>query len=307
MRILIVANQNSGTFSPFVAEQASALQQAGVEVDFFGVHGHGLGGYLSNFPLLKRKISAYHPDLIHAHYGLSGLLANLQRRVPVVTTYHGSDIHSRGLNLFLSRLAIHLSAYNIFISPQLLQMAGCRRSRATILPCGVNINLFHELDKKTARRQLGWHEAAKIVLFAGAFDNAVKNAALAKQAIAQLDDVQLKELKGYSRQEMSLLFNAADCLLMTSHREGSPQVIKEAMSSGCPIVSVEVGDVATLLQGVEGCYIVPRCAHDIATAITNVLNDGQRTNGRSLIVQRGLSNEQTANRLIEIYKQQRIG
>ena len=93
MRVLIVANHNKGYFVPFIVEQVNALKQLGIEVEYFAVHGKGIRGYLSNRSSLIAKIRDYHPDLIHAHYGLSGLLANLQRKVPVVTTYHGSDIH----------------------------------------------------------------------------------------------------------------------------------------------------------------------------------------------------------------------
>ena len=67
----------------------------------------------------------------------------------------------------------------------------------------------------------------KYVLFAGAYDNAVKNAALAKESVALLhEDVELLELKGYAREEVTLLMCAADAFLMTSFTEGSPLVIK---------------------------------------------------------------------------------
>ena len=79
MRILIVANHNTGKFTSFITEQVESIRQLGVEVDYYGVHGKGIGGYLSNLSSLKEKIREYQPDLIHAHYGLSGLLANLQR------------------------------------------------------------------------------------------------------------------------------------------------------------------------------------------------------------------------------------
>ena len=95
-----------------------------------------------------------------------------------------------------------------------------------------------------------------------------------------------------------------DALLMTSRTEGSPQVIKEAMACGCPIVSVDVGDVAERVSGVEGCYVVPsRDPKDIAQALLQAIAFTGKTNGRERLIEMGLSNEQVAEQLIEIYKQ----
>ena len=175
MKVLIVANHNTGKFVPFILEQVDALRQLGVEIDFYGVHGKGIRGYLSNLGALKAKIRQFRPDLVHAHYGLSGLLANLQRQVPVVTTYHGSDIHSKGRNLLFSRLSMWLSAYNIFVTEKLQRLARCRGDNHCVLPCGIGTTTFCSLDRMEARKQMGWRADEKYVLFAGAFDNKVKN------------------------------------------------------------------------------------------------------------------------------------
>jgi glycosyltransferase involved in cell wall biosynthesis len=91
---------------------------------------------------------------------------------------------------------------------------------------------------------------------------------------------------------------------MTSKTEGSPQVIKEAMACGCPIVSVDVGDVAERVSGVEGCYVVSsREPAAIAEALQQALAFSGKTNGRQRIIEMGLSNEQVAERLMAIYKQ----
>jgi glycosyltransferase involved in cell wall biosynthesis len=95
-----------------------------------------------------------------------------------------------------------------------------------------------------------------------------------------------------------------DALLLTSKTEGSPQVIKEAMACGCPIVSVDVGDVAERVSGVEGCYIVrTREPKDIAVALQKALAYEGKTNGRERIIEMGLSNEQVAKQLLRIYEQ----
>lgn len=344
MKVLVVASDKQGHFAPFIEEQMAALEARGIEVLRYGIIGKGIIGYLHELPALRRAIRQHRPDLIHAHYGLSGLLANLQRLVPVVTTYHGSDINVPSILRF-SKIAMRLSAHNIFVSkrnvfvaypksfhagkdfdteeklPSLQGRGGDRHF--TLLPCGVNIpqpwsELQHQPVAQLTLNQ--WvhsklDKEIKYVLFAGAFDNTVKDPELAKSVIAVYNSsftnsqspianrqIELIELKGYTRDQVTALMYNCHALLMTSKTEGSPQVVKEAMACGCPIVSVDVGDVAERTSGVEGCYVVPiREPKDIAEALQKALAFGRRTNGRERIIEMGLSNEQVAKQLEGIY------
>ena len=354
MKILVVASDKGGKFAPFIEEQIVALQQTGVEIIRYGVTGKGITGYLRELPALRRFIRAERPDIIHAHYGLCGLLANLQRLVPVVTTYHGSDINVPSVLRF-SKIAMRLSAHNIFVSQRNMALALGKvqaqhiverastqpegrlhhtpYTKHTLLPCGVNLTDDQLTSRTEARKALGIADDAKIVLFAGAFNNAIKDPELAKETIFEVNrmislsledvdssetlsilssnnnapsltgEIELKELKGFSRIQVNQLMCAANCLLMTSRTEGSPQVIKEAMACGCPIVSVDVGDVAERTSGVDGCYIVPsREPKDIAQATLQAIAYEGKTNGRERIIEMGLSNEQVAKQLVEIYE-----
>lgn len=299
MKILIVASFNKGFFAPFILEQSAALEQLGHTVHFFGIQGRGIWGYVSNYKGLKRIIQDYKPDVIHAHYGLSGLLATLQRRVPVVTTFHGSDINNPKVLPF-SKIAMRLSAFTIFVSQKNVDIARPTRNFA-LLPCGVNSDNFTEIPIGEARLKLQLEDTKKYVLFAGSFSNRVKNPELAQKAIALLKNVELIELKGYSREEVNYLMHAVDVALMTSHTEGSPQFVKEVMACGCPLVSVDVGDVKEVTAGVEGCYIVSREAEEIAEKLQIALNFKGRTHGRERIVELGLENRKVAETILGIY------
>lgn len=303
MKILIVASYNKSRFAPFIVEQAEALKKQHCEIAWFGLQGKGLMGYLRNLSALKKKFRETQPDVIHAHYGLSGLLANMQRRVPVVTTYHGSDINERKALVF-SKLSMRLSAWNIFVSRKTMEIAKPRKNHS-LLPCGIVLSDLQLTDRSEARRQMNLSIDKKYVLFAGAFDNTVKNAPLAKGAVTTLQDgnVELLELKGYSRNEVTLLMCAADALIMTSFSEGSPQVIKEAMSCGCPIVSVDVGDVKERVEGVEGCYVAKtQEPQELSDLLRDALLFEGKTEGRKRIISDGLDNRQVAEELMTIYK-----
>ena len=303
MKVLVVASYNKGRFAPFIIEQADALKKQGCQVEFFGLQGKGLWGYVLNLPALWRQMKTFCPDVIHAHYGLSGLLANMQRRIPVVTTYHGSDINNKSVLRF-SRMAICLSAWNVFVSTKTLEIAKPKK-KYSLIPCGIDLSDLQLTEKSAARQKMNLTAEKKYVLFAGAFDNKVKNAPLAKEAVSLLCDnnVELLELKGYSRDEVTLLMCAADAFLMTSFTEGSPQVVKEALACGCPIVSVDVGDVKERTQGVEGCYVAKtREPQELAELLRNAMTFERKTKGRERILADGLDNCQVAAKLTDIYQ-----
>jgi len=299
LRILIVCRIHSGQISPFITEQVNSLKSLGIEVDYILVDQKGLVGYLKKRKDLLNKIKVYRPDIIHAHYGLSGLLANLQKKAPVVTTYHGSDINNRMVFPF-SRICMMLSVYNIFVSAKNQKKSGIKKNNL-VIPCGVDLNLFVPINKEEAKNKLKLDKNKKYILFAGAFQNQVKNSELAIEAVSMTPDVELLELNGYTREQVVTLMNAVDVALMTSFTEGSPQFIKEAMACNCPIVSVPVGDVPEVIANLEGCYISTYDPSDVAAKLKLAFDFANRTDGRKRIIELKLDTENVAKRILGVY------
>ena len=100
--------------------------------------------------LLKKTIKYERPNLVHAHYGLSGLLAILQKDVPVVITFHGSDINNWFIGI-LSAMASFAANYRIFVSNNLYEKLLIKpKACFSIIPCGVNLEVFYPIDKSIA-------------------------------------------------------------------------------------------------------------------------------------------------------------
>ena len=291
MKVLIVARCKQGRYAPFINEQVEALERQEIDCSYFGIDKKGVFGYLRLFPSFLKACLKTHPDVIHAHYGFCGVLANWQRKVPVVTTYHGSDINNPKV-LFFSRIK-----NNYFFLSQSQKLV----NNFTLIPGGINLEDYPIIGKIEARHEMGLAQGKKYVLFSGAFDNPVKNAPLAKAAMALIPEAELLELKDYSRPQVATLMQAADILLMTSFTEGSPQVIKEAMACGCPIVSVDVGDVRERIEGIDGCYIAERNVQSIAENIQSAFTFQGRTKGRDSLKAAGLTNKQIASEIIKVY------
>lgn len=317
MKILILGsvNNHGGQLAPFILEQAQALRDAGCDIEFYGVTGHGIAGYLKEVPKLRQVIRASRPDIVHAHYGLCGLVAVLAvhsafciqhsafvSRPKVVTTFHGSDINVPSVLRF-SKMAMLLSKWSIFVSQRNVDIAHPKR-HFSLIPCGIDLDNC-ELDLQVAEKVSEVLQPDKRhILFAGALNNAVKGPELALEVMKSIPNAQLVELRGYSRAEVTALMHACDAMLMTSKTEGSPQVIKEAMACGLPIVSVDVGDVAERVSGLEGCYVAKTREVDELVDLVNKalsLPTGFRTHVRERIMELGLTNAQVAQRLMAIY------
>ena len=305
MKILIVCSGNVENFNfeihhAFVFEQIESVKKYyHIDYDTFFIRGTGVLGYLSNLKNLRKKIREYSPDFVHAHFGLSGLLTCLQRIVPIVITFHGSDVNNPEIR-YLSKLGAKLSKYNIFVSEK-IQKRIDGNNKYSIVPCGINFDVFYPIVMKIAREKLNMAMEKKYILFSSSFSNAMKNAALALSAIAMLQfRIEFIELKNQSRDQVKFLLNASNLLLLTSTAEGSPQIIKEAMACNCPIVATDVGDIREVIAQTEGCYITTFDPSDVAENIDLALQFNKRTNGREKVMH--FDNQIIAKKIFDIYQ-----
>ena len=306
MNVLLVHSGNAVTQSSdytFVKEQGEALKGLGVNVFYFAVKGKHAKGYLSSLPGLKKSIKDNHIDLIHAHYGLCGALAVMQRSIPVVITFHNGETLSFKGKL-ISSLAAWFSKYNIFVAQHIHDKLFRVPKKYSIIPCGIDLKQLPLVDKEDAIRFIGLQNDIPNILFGGSFSNARKNYPLAKEALALLPyDVNLIELKGYSRKEVNLLLCGCDLFFIPTKSEGSPQVVKEALACNCPIVATGVADIPVLLSGVSQCYTTGFNPSEIAERIDCVLKCGERSNGREKVISMNLDNPLVALRIKAIYEE----
>ena len=307
MRILIVCsgNKSAGEFQfpldqPFIYEQTKSLELLDAEIELFLIKGKGITGYLKNIKKLRNVINNKNFDIVHAHNGPSGFIAVFQRTVPVIITFHGSDINLRYLNV-LSSIASLFSKWNIFVSRKLYDKIYIKPSaKYSIIPCGINLNIFYPIDKTLARNKLGLSETGKYILFGAAFNNPIKNYSLAKKALALVNsNIEVLELRNKSREEVWYLLNACDVLLLTSKSEGSPQVIKEAMACNCPIIATNVGTVKEIIGEARNCYITDFNPKNIAEKLITILTTGGRADGQANIKE--YDNLLIANQILKVY------
>jgi glycosyltransferase involved in cell wall biosynthesis len=217
-------------------------------------------------------------DIVHAHFGLS-LISTLLVRVPVVVTFHGSDLLLKPTK-YLSRFLAPRAAKVIVVSQRLRECLGY----GEVIPCGIPVDNFTlplNFGNKTSPGILGRLK----ILFPSNPSRMVKNYPLFQAVCREL------ERKGFAIEEVYLanvdradvpeVYWKCDIMLLTSFSEGSPTVIKEAIAAKLPFVSVNVGDVTDWTGLVDFGVVTPdREPKTIADAAVALL---ARINQRSLL------------------------
>jgi teichuronic acid biosynthesis glycosyltransferase TuaC len=314
MRVLVVGSGNSGQLSPFVLEQIESVGKLGVIFETFIITGKGIKGYLSNVRPLAKKIETFKPDIIHSHYGLSGLLSLFVKGNHIlITTFHGNDINSLqpfsrfkpNYNRFLSWLVYSFGNHSVFVTNKLAHRLNANDTKSDIIPCQINLDTFFPLEMDIARREMNMSPLKRYVLFSSSFSTYIKNYPLAEKSCKLVGELELIELKGYTRREVNLLLNACNLALVTSFNEGSNQFLKEAMACNRPIVSTRVGDTEWLIGNTAGCYYTSYDITDVAEKIKKALDFGHNhihTSGRARIIELGLDSETIAEKVYGVYK-----
>jgi teichuronic acid biosynthesis glycosyltransferase TuaC len=307
MDVLVVTNmyptEREPWFGAFVRDQVDDLRRRGLPIDVYWFDGRRQKrAYARAAVEIRRRAECGDFDLIHAHYGLSGAVALMQRRLPVVTTFHGSETGYIRWQWVIS-LAVARMTVPIFVSAQ--GAASVRCPLAAIIPVGVDTELFQPRDRDVVRESLGWDRGTPHVLFPGARANRRKRVDLFDATIDELERrgtlVRRVYLEGFTRRAAADVIAASDAVLMTSEWEGSPLAVREALASNVPVVSVEVGDVRDVLDGLPACAVTDRDPQILADALAVALaapRDG-RLRERAL----GTSRELVAERVESLYRQ----
>ncbi len=251
-------------------DQVKYLKSSGINISIFKFSPQkNPFKYFSARLRLSRKVKNNNFDLIHAHYGQSGFISKF-KGIPLITTFHGTDImgivgeNGRYTFLgkvlsFISKITSMLSNHCICVSNRIASRLP-KNVRRDVIPCGIDTNHFRKMDKDKCKKIFNLNEE-KHILFAGDPNKTVKNYKLALESFNYFQSnskikAKLIPLKGYLRSEVPKLLNAVDVLLVTSFHEGSPMIVKEALSCNTPIISVDVGDVSELINEVDGSYLV---------------------------------------------------
>jgi glycosyltransferase involved in cell wall biosynthesis len=246
-------------------------------------------------------------DVLHAHLPNAHLLAALIGRLtarPVLATIHGRQLQTSDLEVhraagtFLSTVC----RYSYFHA---LGMGVDARALSCI-PNGVDTELYHPATPRSGalHAALQLDAAVPLVGFVGrlspekgpeVFVRAamlLRHLAPAAQCVLCGDGPMRESLQQFVqsiglaervhfvgvRHDMPAIYRELDVWVCTSHSEGLPLALMEAMASGLPVVATRVGGVPDLVEhGLSGWLMAPRDFDGVADAVAGLLaSDEQR-------------------------------
>ena len=180
----------------------------------------------------------------------------------------------------------------------------CDTSRIRIIPCGIDLDRFKPMNSDDCKRKLRWRSGVFHVLFSTNYRDQVKRPELAQAAVRSLNlrgvEAEIHQLTDVANDEVPLWLNASDVLILTSMHEGSPTIVKEALACNLPVVSVDVGDVAERLTGVDGCHIALPNPDNLADKLALVEAQKKRLSARHAVT--SMSLESIAAELESFYR-----
>jgi glycosyltransferase involved in cell wall biosynthesis len=244
-------------------------------------------------------------DVIDAHYfypdGVAAALLARWLRKPLVITARGSDVNllsqlawPRRLIRWAAREARGIVTVSCALSTRLREL-GVPADKISVVRNGVDLARFEPVDRAEARRRLGLTDGPIVMSIGNLVQE--KGHDLVIDALARLPQVQglvvgagpererlAKRIEAHGlaarvrlvpeqpQSELKWLYGACDAVVLASTREGTPNVLLEAMACGTPVVAMAVGGVPEIVtEPAAGRVVATRTPEALATAIANLL------------------------------------
>jgi D-inositol-3-phosphate glycosyltransferase len=256
-------------------------------------------------------------DLIHSHYWLSGLVGKQLQiwwHIPHLIMFHtlGAVKNNIGIGMDEPELRVASEKELIHVcdrivaatareKKELIRYYGASPQKITVIPCGVNLDLFKPLDRETARAELGL-DHRKIILFVGRLDP-LKGLEQLLKAQSQIIDTEIPQLMiggdehsqdrvqslqelavelriqdrisflgSIAQEKMPLFYNAADICVIPSYYESFSLVALESLACGTQVIATDVGDMSNIIRHPEAGYVIANNSPDLlALRITSLL------------------------------------
>ncbi len=255
-------------------------------------------GKLENF----RERNRLKYDLVYSHYWLSAWVGRFLQGwwdVPHIIMFHtlGAIKNAIGIGEAEPELRIETERYLVKNCHRIIAATGKEKEdlilhygalpeTISVIPCGVNLDLFQPVDREAARQQLGLN-GNKNILFVGRLEP-LKGIDKLLMAMTYLENregtrllviggdgnsqYEIERLQRLSRElhiqdsviflglikqeKLPLYYSAADVCVVPSYYESFGLVALESLACGTPVVATDVGSAKRVIRQGETGYVV---------------------------------------------------
>jgi len=269
-----------------------------------------------------RKYNQMPYDLIHSHYWLSGLVGKqLQDRwhIPHAVMFHTLGVVKNSIGIGEAEPELRIESerevidncHRIIASTakereDLIKHYGATPEKITVIPCGVNLDLFKPVDKEIARQELGL-DHQKVILFVGRIEplkglerllgslsyiegekppmlmivGGDEHSQGQVQLLRQMaKDLHIEERVNFvgsvAQEKLPLFYSAADVCAIPSYYESFGMVAMESLACGTPIVANNVGGMRYLIHHSQmGRIVKDNSPRNLASGISSLLRQSE--------------------------------
>jgi glycosyltransferase involved in cell wall biosynthesis len=190
---------------------------------------------------------------------------------------------------------LHIVTPSRWLADEAMASSLLQKFPITVIPLGLDTEKFAPRDRRLARETLGVAPDALAILFvAYQMDRPAKGFAFliqALQGLKQLADVLLISVGNHppavqvpvpnihlgainNERILSLVYSAADVVVVPSLQDNFPQTPLEAMACGIPVIAFAVGGLLDSVRpGLTGLLVPPKDVAALRAAITDLLGD----------------------------------
>ena len=273
-------------------------------------------------------------DLVHSHYWLSGWVGHDLGRcwgAPHVVMFHTlGEAKNRYRpeerepdHRIEAERRIAIAADRVVCASEwerdlIVHQYGVPEKRVSLVPCGVDTDIFRPIRRREARTRLGLPVDSQIVLFVGrieplkGIDIFLRAAACLKarprlvivggdsKDVSRLEELRtladslgiserVSFVKAVPHEQMPLFYGAADACVIPSYYESFGLVALEAMACGVPVIASNVGGLRDTVRDGETGFLVPcRAPGPFAERLELVLGSGELADSLGLIARSGV-------------------
>ncbi len=272
-------------------------------------------GKLENF----RKRNRLKYDLVYSHYWLSAWVGRFLQGwwdVPHIVMFHtlGAIKNAIGIGEAEPELRIETERYLVKNCHRIIAATGKEKEglilhygalpeTISVIPCGVNLELFQPVDKEAARQQLGFN-GNKNILFVGRLEplKGIDRLLMAMTYLENREGTRLLVIGGdgnsqheierlqrlsrelhiqdsviflglIKQEKLPLYYSAADVCVVPSYYESFGLVALESLACGTPVVATDVGSARSVIRQAETGYVVTDSSpHRLAQKISLLLS-----------------------------------